>query len=64
MNNEKIYETLEFDKVLQAVQIFAQTELAKHLIAKMRPSSDRERLEQWQAETEQSLSILNQKKSS
>lgn len=63
VNNEKIYETLEFDKVLQAVQIFAQTELAKHLIAKMRPSSDRERLEQWQAETEQSLSILNQKKS-
>lgn len=62
MMNEKIFETLEFGKVLQSVQAHAQTELAKALIKQMKPSSDRELLEQLQTETEQSLNLLNQKK--
>lgn len=60
--NDKIFETLEFGKVLQKVQVHAQTELAKDLIKEMRPSSNRETLEQLQAETEQSLTLLTQKK--
>lgn len=60
--NDKIFETLEFGKVLQKVQAHAQTELAKDLIKEMRPSSNRETLEQLQAETEQSLTLLTQKK--
>lgn len=62
MMNEKIFETLEFGKVLQSVQAHAQTELAKALIKQMKPSSDRELLEQLQTETEQCLNLLNQKK--
>ena len=62
MMNEKIFETLEFGKVLQKVQAHAQTELAKDLIKEIRPSSKREILEQLQAETEQSLMLLTQKK--
>lgn len=62
MMNEKIFETLEFGKILQKIQVSAQTELAKLLIKDMRPSSNREAIEQLQAETEQSLILLTNKK--
>ena len=63
MTNEKIFETLEYSKVLQQVQQYAQTEIARDLIAEMVPTTERDKLNQLQAETEQSLSLLLQKKS-
>lgn len=63
MTNQKIFETLEYAKVLQQVQQHAQTEIAQGLISRMIPTTEREELNQLQAETEQSLSLLLQKKS-
>lgn len=60
MSNDKIFETLEFEKVRQAVLNYAQTELATQFIKQMTPSDNIEEVQTWQDETEESLSILNQ----
>ncbi|XJS11474.1 endonuclease MutS2 [Aerococcaceae bacterium WGS1372] len=60
VSNDKIFETLEFEKIRQAVRNYAQTELANQLINQMTPSDDIEVVQNWQDETEESLSILNQ----
>lgn len=60
MNNDKIIETLEFNKIRQAVNQFTQTELAKIKVSHMHPSSDMTTIDQWQNETEEALAILNQ----
>lgn len=59
---EKIYATLEFEKVQQQVSQYAQTEMAKQMIRDMILLTDRQHLLQVQSETEQSVSILQQKK--
>lgn len=63
MINQKIFETLEFSKVLQFVQQYAQTDIAHEKIARLLPTSNPEQLRQLQAETEQALNLLIQKKS-
>lgn len=60
MSNDKIFETLEFEKIRHAVMNYAQTELATQLIKQMNPSDNMEEVQKWQDETEESLSILNQ----
>ncbi|MBD3949904.1 endonuclease MutS2 [Tuanshanicoccus lijuaniae] len=61
-NNQKIYETLEFGKVQQQILHFIQTDLGKEKILAMRILNEREKLQQLQSETEQSLAILLQQK--
>lgn len=60
MDNHKIIETLEFNKIRQKVNQFTQTEFAKIKVSNMHPSSDINTIKQWQNETEESLAILNQ----
>lgn len=60
VSNEKIFDTLEFDKVRQRIKQYTQTELAQSKIANMKPSNNYETIQKWQDETEQSLNLLLQ----
>ena len=42
VSNEKIFDTLEFDKVRQRIKQYTQTELAQSKIANMKPSNNYE----------------------
>lgn len=60
VSNEKIFDTLEFDKIRQRVKHYTQTEMAQNKVAEMKPSSQFETINQWQEETEQALTLLLQ----
>lgn len=60
VSNEKIFDTLEFDKIRQRVKHYTQTEMAQSKVAEMKPSSQFETINQWQEETEQALTLLLQ----
>ncbi|MCW6676068.1 endonuclease MutS2 [Aerococcaceae bacterium NML130460] len=62
MNNNKIYETLEFAKIIKQVKQYIQTERAGVLVDTMRPVARMEQLNTLQSETAQALGILRQQK--
>ena len=62
MTDQKIFSTLEFGKIKQAVQHYLQTESAERLVQAMAPSDQLDIIQTWQSETEQALGILMQGK--
>lgn len=62
MTDQKIFGTLEFGKIKQAVQHYLQTESAERLVQAMAPSDQLDIIQTWQSETEQALGILMQGK--
>ncbi|MGX7108169.1 endonuclease MutS2 [Facklamia miroungae] len=62
MTNTKTLEKLEYFKIIQQVSHFANTEMAKAMILKMKPSFDLDTIQKWQDEVEESLAILEQGK--
>ena len=62
MTDQKIFSTLEFGKINQAVQHYLQTESAERLVQAMAPSDQLDIIQTWQSETEQALGILMQGK--
>lgn len=62
MTDHKIFSTLEFGKIKQAVQHYLQTESAERLVQAMAPSDQLDIIQTWQSETEQALGILMQGK--
>lgn len=58
----KIYQTLEFEKIQKQVSQYIQTDIGRDKVQAMTLSSDRNQLIQWQSETEEALGILSQNK--
>ncbi len=54
----KIYQTLEFDKILQQLLSYTQTDIAKQFIRDIQPSSDYDIVQTWQNETAESVSLI------
>ncbi len=59
----KIYQTLEFDKILQQLSTYTQTEIAKQFIQNIEPSHDYEKVQTWQNETAESVSLIQKNQS-
>ncbi|WP_124058872.1 endonuclease MutS2 [Vaginisenegalia massiliensis] len=60
--NKKIFATLEFDKIRQALAHHSQTDLGEQKLMTASPSQDLTILLTWQDETEQAFQILQQSK--
>lgn len=56
--NKKILQTLEFNKIIQAVANLAASDLGKEQVLQLSPSIDKEEIEVWQDETEDGTKIL------
>lgn len=59
--NQKIFQTLEFPKIIQQVAQFSRTHLGKELITKMQPASSKDKLEDRLAETQDGQTVLRLK---
>ncbi len=49
MTDQKIFSTLEFGKIKQAVQHYLQTESAERLVQAMAPSDQLDIIQTWQS---------------
>ncbi|WP_373472060.1 endonuclease MutS2 [Carnobacterium alterfunditum] len=56
--NKKILQTLEFNKIIQAVVNLAASDLGKEHVLSLAPSINKEEVESWQDETEDGTKIL------
>ena len=56
--NKKIFQTLEFNKIIQAVANLAASDLGKEQVLMLAPSINKEEVEVWQDETEDGTKIL------
>lgn len=56
--NKKIFQTLEFNKIIQAVANLAASDLGKEQALMLAPSINKEEVEVWQDETEDGTKIL------
>ncbi|MEK6189607.1 MAG: endonuclease MutS2 [Carnobacterium alterfunditum] len=56
--NKKILQTLEFNKIIQAIVNLAASELGKEHVLSLAPSINKEEVESWQDETEDGTKIL------
>ncbi|PKR79233.1 endonuclease MutS2 [Halalkalibacillus sediminis] len=59
--NQKIYKQLEFDKIKHLLHENASTSLGKEQAQQLAPSPDLEEVKQWQAETDEAVSVLRLK---
>lgn len=56
--NKKIFQTLEFTKIIQALARFTASELGKEQAMELKPSTSLSDIEKWQDETEDGATIL------
>lgn len=56
--NEKVFNTLEYNKIIQTLTDFADSEPGKKLCSDLKPSTDLEEIRKAQAETKDALSRL------
>lgn len=56
--NKKILQTLEFNKIIQAVANLAASDLGKEQVLMLSPSISKEEIEVWQDETEDGTKVL------
>ena len=56
--NKKVLKTLEFDKVLEKLKIFATADTVKERIDNLKPSSDISEVREWLEETDQAAKCL------
>ena len=56
--DNRLLQTLEFDKVLDRLSKFAESSLGKSRIQKLRPSVSRDQAEKWQEETDNAVQLL------
>lgn len=60
--NQKLFDKLEYHKIIQQVRHYARSEMAEQLINQLYPSDDIQEIRRWQDELGEALAILNQGK--
>ena len=56
--NTKVLQTLEYNKILQQLQLFTRTKMGQEMVTTLHPSSKEKEMSRWLAETEDALKVL------
>ena len=59
--NEKVFRTLEFDKILSKLRDYAVSPMGKEMAEELRPSSEAYEINKWQNETSDAYSMIMRK---
>jgi len=59
--NEKVFKTLEFDKILSKLRDYAVSPMGKEMAEELRPSSEAYEINKWQNETSDAYSMIMRK---
>lgn len=57
--NQKLFDKLEYHKIIQEVQKYSRSEMAQQLVQQLYPSKDIQEIRGWQSELEEASAILS-----